>query len=152
MLGLWRGFGRFLRVERFWGVWGVSGSWFTMLAMRVQESIYVYIWGVTKFWVSVRGIPIITIVVLWGQYWGPSMSGNYHIGLRTEFTSCHVLIQFASPIRFLPKTNRQDVNDMNPELLKIQLDLACGIFHRPHKKTAQALSLMVKRRTSELCV
>ena len=29
---------------------------------------------------TILGVPIMSIIVFWGAYWGPLIQGNYHIG------------------------------------------------------------------------
>ena len=42
--------------------------------------VHCYIWGFPKIRGSILGVLIIRNIVYWGPYWGPLISGNYHIG------------------------------------------------------------------------
>ena len=36
-------------------------------------------WEFPKIRGTILGVPIISIIVFWGLYWGPPILGNYHV-------------------------------------------------------------------------
>ena len=47
--------------------------------MVLRASPAEMVWGFSKIRVTILGVPIIRIIVLWGLYWGPPILGNYHV-------------------------------------------------------------------------
>ena len=44
-----------------------------------------FVWGFPKIRIiTILGVSIVGIIVLWGLCWGPRIFGNYHIGFRVS--------------------------------------------------------------------
>ena len=40
--------------------------------------------GISQIRGTFLGVPILRIIIFWGLYWGPLVSGNYHIGVNAS--------------------------------------------------------------------
>ena len=58
---------------------GVIKGYTRSLDNGVCVCVYIITWGLPKIRATFSGVPIIRFIVLWGLYWGGSITGNYHI-------------------------------------------------------------------------
>ena len=63
-----------------------SGNEFISLAVHLLAlKPSIRIWGSPKIRGTLLGVPRIRTIVFWGLYWGPTILGNYHMGLGLGF-------------------------------------------------------------------
>ena len=56
----------------------------------VPREVSCGIWGFPKIRGTILGVPIRRTIVYWGLYWGPPISGNYHMENGRGNLDCRV--------------------------------------------------------------